>query len=289
MLKFLVPLDGSPPSLAALFEAAQMATQHPAELVLLHVVQEVFQGADLVAPYNDELQKKGLTVLEEARAALEQAGFSARTRLVKGDPGDAVLAAVQEESPDLIAMGTHARTGLSRFFLGSLTEHVLSHTPCPILVTRRERTSLDPAAARDWAGIRRVVVGMDGSEEARRAASLLPTFMPEGGEVTLVSAVDLPYSGDAVVEMARQSLTESPLSALATHPGLDVRLRVEMGSAARLLVAVAEETRADLIVVGTQGRGGWLLGSVTREVVRCAGCPVLAVHGQSRLWQKPQP
>lgn len=286
MLKFLIPVDGSPPSWAALFEAACLAAQKEAEMVLVHVVQEVFQGADLVAPYNDELRKKGQGFLDQARVQLEAAGLNVRARLLKGDPDSGLLTAVEEEAPDLIAMGTHGRSALSRFFLGSLAEEMLSRTPCPMLVTRKECEGLDIEAARRWMGARKVLLGMDGSEHARRAIDILPALMSDGGEVTMLSATDLLYSGQEHLELMRRALEEDSLPALARLPGIQVRFRVENGSAARSLVAVAEEIDADLIVLGTRGRGGLghaLLGSVTREVARCAGCPVLAVHGQSGL------
>lgn len=288
MFRFLIPFDGSPPARAALAEAARWASRYPAELLLVYIVQEVFQGADLVAPYNDALRAKGEQILHEASQPLQEAGFTVRTRCLAADPDDGLGLAIREERPDLIAMGTHARGSFERLFLGSLTEDMLSQTPCPMLVTRRGAGEPDARVDAPWSGAQRVLIGLDGSEEARRALGLLSKLVAPTGQITVLSVVDLPWvSGFDYLELARQGLEREVAQAFPEGSEVGVTIRVESGSAARTLVAVAQEMEADLLLLGTRGRGGLaqaVLGSVAREVVRLSDCPVLAVHGQSRLF-----
>jgi nucleotide-binding universal stress UspA family protein len=68
-----------------------------------------------------------------------------------GDPAAELARFVAEEGCDLLVVGTHGRTGLSRLLLGSVAERVLRHAPVPVLVVRdplrlaRERDAGDPA------------------------------------------------------------------------------------------------------------------------------------------------
>ncbi|MCE7874872.1 universal stress protein [bacterium CPR1] len=170
-MKFLIPLDGSPLAPAALQHAAGLAAHRSAELLLVHVVQEAYQGATMVAPYNDEQKRKGRVCLESAESLLEKEGYSVRTRMLTGEPGPALIQCAREENPDLIAMGTHGRGGLERLLLGSVTEHVLTCAPCPVLVTRQEEDELDLSAARAWPGYSRALVALDGSDRRQHGGA----------------------------------------------------------------------------------------------------------------------
>ena len=83
-----------------------------------------------------------------------------------------------------------------------------------------------------------------------------------------------------VPEDPREKLEELLRLAQASAPGLQANYRVEKGDAAPRIVGVAEETRCDLIVMGTHGRTGLgrvLMGSVAEQVLRTAPCPVVTV------------
>jgi nucleotide-binding universal stress UspA family protein len=63
-------------------------------------------------------------------------GVEAERRLEEGDPVEAILRVAEEIGADLIVMGTHGRTGLSRLFMGSVAEQVLRRAPCPVLTLK---------------------------------------------------------------------------------------------------------------------------------------------------------
>jgi nucleotide-binding universal stress UspA family protein len=76
------------------------------------------------------------------------------------------------------------------------------------------------------------------------------------------------------------------VAARAQRSGVEIGVKLKMGTPWKEIVAVAEETRADLIVMGTHGRRGVaraLIGSVAERVVRSAPCPVLTVHGPASV------
>ncbi len=136
-----------------------------------------------------------------------------------------------------------------------------------------------------------IIVGTDLSEQATRATDYAMTLAKQfGAKVRLVLAVPVPGAldlptfnvGDVVKRLehdARSQLDE----VLARHRSTTLSLDgvVALGDPRDVLVAQAEEAKADLIVVGTHGRRGLrraLLGSVAEAVVRTAPCPVLVVR-----------
>ncbi len=289
MLKFLVPLDGSPLALAALRQAASLAAHRPAELLLVNVVQEAYQGATAVARYNNDLKRKGSQCLEDAATLLSQAGYQVRTRLLTGEPGPTLVHCATEERPDLVAMGTHGRGGLERLILGSVTEHLLSCSPCPVLVTRWKEADLDAVSARACRGYSCALVALDGSESSHRALGALPALLAEtGARAILLSALDLPLEHHTPWEVAERSQAgylREQAAALA-RSSFQVECVVGHGSPARTIVNLASEHGAELVLTGSRGRGAvarLLLGSVAREVARTSNCPVLVIRGSSGL------
>jgi nucleotide-binding universal stress UspA family protein len=139
----------------------------------------------------------------------------------------------------------------------------------------------------------RILVGHDFSETAESALGLAIDLAQKlKARVVIVHAYEIPvYSfpegvvltADAVGsihEVARKAL-EGVVGRMH-RPGLTVEGMLRQGPAWSEIVAAANETRADLIAIGTHGRRGLahaLLGSVAEKVVRTAPCPVLTVRG----------
>ncbi|MEF7612590.1 universal stress protein [Aquincola sp. MAHUQ-54] len=144
--RLLVPVDGSPPSDAALTEAIRLARLTGGQIRLLHVVDNlpfVF-GAEGYGGMSTDvialLREAGEKILQQARARVVEAGIAVDT--VLGDsPGgrlcDAVVAQVGAWAADLVVIGTHGRRGASRVLLGSDAEQVVRHAGIPVLVVRR--------------------------------------------------------------------------------------------------------------------------------------------------------
>lgn len=125
----LVPIDGSPPSLAALDHAVSLATDYGARLDVLHVV-----------PATEPLSQAARAELETALdAAVDNArdvlGERVSLRTVTGEPVREIIEGASE-GVDLIVIGTHGRIGRLHAMLGSVAEGVVRNAPCPVLTVR---------------------------------------------------------------------------------------------------------------------------------------------------------
>jgi nucleotide-binding universal stress UspA family protein len=136
----LVPVDGSDASLDALDEAVALAAEQDARLNLLYVVETAaasgVSGMDVLGA----MEEAGERAVSQASDRVREAGLDVDERnVVHGVPHQSILDAVEEWEADLVVMGTHGRTGLGRFLLGSVTEKVVRLSPVPVLTIRPER------------------------------------------------------------------------------------------------------------------------------------------------------
>jgi nucleotide-binding universal stress UspA family protein len=142
----------------------------------------------------------------------------------------------------------------------------------------------------------RIVVGVDGSAGSKRALQwAVDEAQLRGAVVDAVQAWTFPYYGE-VAAMAAVSIdgTELERAAVASLSAVvdavapdrvPVEQRVQRGDPASVLLRAAEEAGADLLVVGSRGRGGFaglLLGSVSQQCVHHATCPVVVVREDHR-------
>jgi nucleotide-binding universal stress UspA family protein len=145
----LIASDGSELALHAARRGTTLLGQ-PDRVTILSVVATIpameTAGLDGVtysaeaeqALWDAELQKANEEI-ERTAAALGGAQLDKRAEV--GDPATTICAVAEELGVDVIIIGSHGRTGVSRLFLGSTSEHVLRHAPCPVLVVRRPPAS----------------------------------------------------------------------------------------------------------------------------------------------------
>lgn len=130
--RVLVPTDFSVCSMWALRYAEEMARRFGAEILLLHVDQSL-------APYSELAEARQAAVrkeIEELATLLRDRGVPARGVLRSGGFAEEILKAAGAEHADLIAMGTHGRTGLAHVLMGSVAESVVRQSSCPVLTVR---------------------------------------------------------------------------------------------------------------------------------------------------------
>lgn len=134
----LLATDGSPASQSASDEAIDLATQVGARLLVVSVLGTSSRPseatADAVGPADsrDSLTTKAQVLVQRAKAA----GADATFLVWEGDPGEAIVAAADSENADMIVVGSHGRSGVSRFFIGSVSDYVVRHAHCPVMVVR---------------------------------------------------------------------------------------------------------------------------------------------------------
>jgi nucleotide-binding universal stress UspA family protein len=140
----LVPIDGSPTSARGLDEAIRLAAALGSRIRLLHVVNELVVltpevAATALTDVLDMLRSVGNQVLSGAEAHVRKAGVPVESQLVEavgGHAGDHVVTKAREWPADVIVCGTHGRRGIRRAILGSDAEHIVRHSPVPVLLVR---------------------------------------------------------------------------------------------------------------------------------------------------------
>lgn len=273
-MRILYATDGSKDCLAGAELLARLPLEADTEIVLLTVLPE-------------EGERDAETALGPAGEALAHTTAAITRDVRRGAPAEEILREAEERPTDLVVLGSRGLHGIARFFLGSVAERVARHAPCPVLVARPLVHDLQ-----------RVVVGVDGSECAVRAAAWIRRFpMPPECEFTLLSV--LPpreaalLSGDLVwpapvpeietLYEQEQQTAETRLTALVREfeaVGKRAEAVIDTGDPANTTLQLAEEREADLIVVGSQGLTGidrFIMGSVSEKVMRYAHGSVLVV------------
>jgi universal stress protein A len=139
----LVPLDFSETSLKALVYAASLAAEFEAEITLLYVMEPVslpeFAGAYPVTMENDELVTACKLKLANCAGKFAiEAGLIKESIIRRGPADREITQLAHEMDADLIVIATHGYSGWRHAMLGSVTERVVQHAPCPVLVVREK-------------------------------------------------------------------------------------------------------------------------------------------------------
>ena len=216
-------------------------------------------------------------------------GIAAEHKLVVGIPEDMIVKVAEQTRADLLAMGTHGRTGWDRLQLGNTAETLLRNARCPVLTVHAATVADHPLNARR-VKLKTILVAFDfsaSSEAALRAATLLA--QRANARMILVHAVGSSGSSNRKVGRKAESASHEVVRlfqqavevAQAEHCAIDII--VEPGNPVEAILDQAKRATADLIMIGTHGRRGverLVLGSVAESIVRRAGCPVLVVKAR---------
>lgn len=286
--RILVPIDGSDAASAAVDRALSLAELGDASLVFLSVVEpEPLLNAPQVppSPSRDVLDEQTQDALDDAEAAAADAGVDCATAVESGVVHEVIGSYVDDEGVDLVAMGTHGRTGLDRLLIGSVTERTLRTSDVPVLTARE--------GAEAWR-VDDVLVPTDGSDAAAGAVThALEVAAACDATVHALSVVEVQtmaagyHAGGALQTVidSMKAQRESDVDAireLAAERGLESRTTVVEGVPEHVIPEYAEDEGVDLVAMGTHGRTGLeraFVGSVAERTVRTSPAPVLAVPG----------
>jgi nucleotide-binding universal stress UspA family protein/nitrite reductase/ring-hydroxylating ferredoxin subunit len=250
----VVGTDGSVTATVALRTAARLAKRTRAELTVVTAIDP---------PTIEEEQ--AVAVLEHAREVLSRDRVKAATETARGAPADIVLRYAYAANADLVVVGNKGMGQPRRLRLGAVPDQIAHAGGADILIVDT-RAAVEGQA--DPRAYQRFLIGTDGSPTANECAR-------KGMELALMmgAAVTLLYIGDPLVGAIK--LEETGGSA---PEGVEVTPWLEAaGDPAEVIVGVARELPADLIVVGNKGMSGArrLLGSVPNSVAHYAPCDVL--------------
>lgn len=137
--KILLPTDGSEGAEVAVDHAIDLAQKYDATLHILYVADvRVESTSDIWANMLGELEELGKEATERIAEKASEADVEAITEVRRGIPHEEINSYVDENSIDLITMGTHGRTGLDRVLLGSVAEKLVRTSEIPVLTVGRE-------------------------------------------------------------------------------------------------------------------------------------------------------
>ncbi|MEO7806418.1 MAG: universal stress protein [Steroidobacteraceae bacterium] len=289
--KVLLATDLSARGDRALERAVAIAASQQAHLIIVHVFEE-FEEATLSygehsAPSwrrpPDAVAMAKLRIREGLRTDLGDAVETATVLIEQGDPAGAIERIARSEAVDLVVVGL-ARESLfaSRaVILGKTVEKLLRKLPIPILIVRnRARTAYQ-----------HIVVATDFSEPSAHALQAALRYFPMQ-TLYLLHASDTPYAGHVSdADRHAQSYTQISAAVLETFLGgiflpEDERKRlvpvIEPGRPQQIIREYVQMHAADLVVLGTHGRGAVLealLGSTAKSILSSLPCDTLVVRG----------
>ncbi len=136
--RILFATDFSPPSEAALEHASSLARDQSARLLIVHVEEpaSIYGAGEYSVPPPSAPARRELARLL-AQVVPTQGDVPYTHRLLLGDPAREIIRLAEEESVDLIVMGTHGRTGLVRLLMGSVAQTVVRRAGCPVLTVKQ--------------------------------------------------------------------------------------------------------------------------------------------------------
>lgn len=272
---------------AAMHRAALLATREDSELVIVHAMPGL-SVLDAAFGARGDLPARMRAVAEAKLSALIQATTQTgarpvRAQIAEGSAHRMLADAAEIFQPDLLVIGAHGKEPLQQFFLGGTASRMLAHAICPVLVVRRE-------SARDY---RQALAAVDlgpRSDAVLRAALVVAAQ----ASVTAFHAYQAPFEAKlrnkgfseediACYTEPEGRAAERNIAALLADPelvGLNLKARVVHGHPNPVLLNVANELGADLVVVGKHGGsrlGEAVMGSITRLLAYYSPCDVLVV------------
>lgn len=291
--RVFVAIDFSPASDEALRQAHVRANFAGADLAVCHIVPNELRSNLLFPQFSERAALRVPVDVERAAEAVskrveEITGRTGRETTILADYGTPyaeILKAAENWGADLIVLGSHGMTRAAGVLLGSVTHKVIRYAHATVLIVRAGSTGNG------------IVAGTDFSDPALPAISAaIHEASSTKQSLTIVHSIDLAFWTASHTGMAfggpAPMLSEQDLNAIRSDAqsklleilrrfGAEGETVVAMGPPAPALVQIAEDKKANLLVVGTKGLTGFgrvLLGSVAERVASEAPCSVLIVR-----------
>jgi nucleotide-binding universal stress UspA family protein len=296
----LVPVDFSEASKKAAKYGLTLAAQLNARLVLAHIVPDVTALTYSVPPESYALQQQQR---EAAGRSIQSIippefvkKFDVETIVKLGDVETELLQTVKDTKADLVVLGTHGRRYPGRWFLGSVTEHILRKVPVPVVTVSHVEADAKQIEL-GLVAMRRLLFATDMTEESRiglrYAVKLARTAGANLTVVYIAEQMDLLYWSGAVVgilERDRAKFLENLRVRLREFveqdkpADLDIEELVLEGKPYEKILELAEDREMDMIVLNLQSKrliDRAFLGATAERVVRLAKIPVFSVPVQA--------
>ncbi len=270
--KFLIPLDGSMLAEQSLPISRKLAADFGANLILA-TVKSGAKKKDATPTVDFDCDD----YLEKAVANIKADSILAACITAQGkDEASEINRLAIENAADLIVISTSGKFEVGQIFSASVAQRLIEQMSVPVLLLR----PTDDWKSR-YSEFKRIIVALDGSAESENVLPMVKTLADKfDGEVLFVS---VPEGAESESYAATMQQYLDNIAAKLESPITRTKVLLGGSGPARTILAVAEEERADLIVMATHGRGGagrvenLPLGSVSTRVVEKTICPVLLI------------
>lgn len=280
MKKILMATDLSARSDRALERALRLASEHGAELTVVHVVDE-----DLPVSLAGAQEQAAREAINAHIAALEaDKGPRISVEVVFGRAYLGILELSEKIDAEVIVLGMHRKDAFKDMFRGTTAERVIRAGNLPVLLVKE----------RNDGAYRGIMVGVDFSVYSRRAVEFAVGFAP-GGRFHLVHAYDVPFKGFLYGQDTQRQVSKQHEAQFEEMVGAEMakflstvdaktpefERIMEHGLVREVIHRQVDRLKPDLLVVGTHGRTGVahaFLGSVAEDLLREPPCDVLAVN-----------
>ena len=264
MERLLVATDWSESSRSAVEEAIQLAKACSSKLIAMTTVITNMGYEDAMPWVVEQAEKEMQEKLESIRRMASEQGIDCETFVYRGeDPSMDIVNAAAMKHVDMIVMGTRGRTGIKKLIMGSVTGNVIGHAPCKVLV-------VPPGAKTDF---RTILIATDGSIHSAAAASEAAAIAKRYGSSLVIVSV---APSTAEVPLAEENVKQ--VMELSEKEDLKKDGMVLQGKPHEVILEIARQKHAGLIVVGSHGRTGLtslFMGSVTERVISLTESAVL--------------
>ena len=296
----LVPFDFSAGARQTVAAAVALARPARARITLLYVLPVTLPaniGHVSVVLDNHKLLAHAREQLTTFAHSAIPAEIPVAIQVAEGGPYHEINATARALGTDLIVIGSRGHSGVKQLVLGSTTERVVRHAPCPVLTWHCSAASTTPStpSVPPTTEFQHLLVPVDFSpandEALRHAVRFATTY---GSQISLLHVIEPPpYPAWGYAHLTRRDEALTPaarkkLDALVAdlqRQGCRVNpARLTTGDADTHICRVTEELHPDLIIMATHGHSAltqMFLGGTTERVVRHAACPVLVVRAKT--------
>ena len=277
--KILVAIDGSESSRNALLQAFRFAVDEKCWITVTSVAPPYDGEIEIlgIKDIRSALRKPCEDSLSEARKLADRERALIKTVIEEGEAHERIVDLADAENCDIIIMGRRGLRPVERMLVGRVTARVIGHSQRDVLVV--------PNGTK--VGWKTIVLATDGSRYSAVAAERAIAFARSyGGELKVLSVVDVPTEFYAEAPQAVDDLIQqakgfvAQVKKQAEAAGIKAETFVGEAEAYQAINKLAQEQKADMIVIGSHGRTGLrrlLMGSVAEKAIGYSTCPVLVV------------
>jgi nucleotide-binding universal stress UspA family protein len=303
-MKILLATDGSRHAQAANELLKRLPLPSAVELTVMTVLGQERQmypdemlisdeASDLFRQWRQAERSEAQQLLRREAEAFADKGWSIGKRVNEGHAAQQIIETAGELGVDLVAIGARGLSAVKRFLLGSVSEKVAKHAPCPVLIARTADDEDLAATATPADATLRVLLAYDASVPAQAAVDMLAAWpLQEQTEICLITVLTLMtyYRMDVLQHLSAEwqeekRIAQAELEQMATRlrrltPHVTTQVQ-EGPDPSQQIIKAAADFNATLIMIGHRGKNSierFLLGSVANRVVHHALCSVLVVR-----------